>query len=235
MEENTEKEKTPIYKKGGFWFILVMAIIFIAGISTTDTSNTTNTSSTSTNTSTSSYNQTNNVVEEPEPEETKVAVTIPDFSKMSKDDVEDWCNKNNIDCDIKNAYSESVKKGSFVSQSIKPSTTVYEGDEVIVTYSLGKEPTLGELNALSSAKDYLNSMAFSYKGLIKQLKYEGFSEKEATYGADNCGANWKEQASKMAKEYMNSMSFSKSGLIKQLEYEGFTSEQAKYGAKAVGY
>ena len=78
-------------------------------------------------------------------------------------------------------------------------------------------------------------MAFSYKGLIKQLKYEGYSTSEATYAADNCDADWNEQAAKAAKDYINSMSFSKSGLIRQLEYEGYTKKQAQYGAKAVGY
>ncbi|WP_207637170.1 Ltp family lipoprotein [Anaerovorax odorimutans] len=95
--------------------------------------------------------------------------------------------------------------------------------------------TLGEKNALAKAKSYLESMSFSYSGLIKQLEYEGFSSIEATYGADNCNANWDEQAAKKAKTYMESMSFSRDSLIQQLKYEGFTDSQAEYGAKAVGY
>ena len=95
--------------------------------------------------------------------------------------------------------------------------------------------TLGEKNALKKAKDYLSFTAFSYSGLIDQLKYEGFSEEEAKYAVDNCGADWNEQAAKKAKAYLDYSSFSRSGLIDQLEYEGFTSEQAQYGAKAVGY
>ena len=81
----------------------------------------------------------------------------------------------------------------------------------------------------------MNYTAFSYSGLVEQLEFEGFSNSEAKFGADNCGANWKEQAAKKAKQYMDYSSFSKKGLIDQLEYEGFTSEQAEYGAKAVGY
>lgn len=95
--------------------------------------------------------------------------------------------------------------------------------------------SIGEKNALNKAKSYLNYTAFSYSGLVEQLEFEGFSNAEAKFGADNCGANWKEQAAKKAKQYMNYSSFSKKGLIDQLEYEGFTSEQAEYGAKAVGY
>lgn len=95
--------------------------------------------------------------------------------------------------------------------------------------------TMGEKNALSSAKDYLSFMSFSYSGLIEQLEYEGYSTAEATYAADNCGADWNQQAVKSAKEYLSYMSFSKSGLIEQLQYEGFTYEQALYGAEANGY
>lgn len=95
--------------------------------------------------------------------------------------------------------------------------------------------TLGQKNALAKADDYLSIMAFSYSGLIEQLEFEGFTTEEATYAADNCGADWNEQAAKKAQDYLDTMSFSRDGLIEQLEYEGFTSEQAKYGVTAVGY
>lgn len=91
------------------------------------------------------------------------------------------------------------------------------------------KPTVGEQNALKSAKDYLKIGAFSYDGLVEQLEYEGFEHDEAVYAADNCGADWNEQAYKSAKEYLEFDSFSRSGLIEQLEYEGFTKEQAEYG------
>lgn len=87
-------------------------------------------------------------------------------------------------------------------------------------------PTLEETNALQSAKNYLNIFAFSYSGLIEQLKYEQYSNSAATYAANNCGADWNEQAAKSALSYLNSSAFSYSGLVDQLKYEGFTDEQA---------
>lgn len=95
--------------------------------------------------------------------------------------------------------------------------------------------TLGESNALSAAKTYLQTMSFSKKGLKDQLKYEGYTDKEAKYGVNKCGANWKEQAAKKAKEYLDTMPFSKKDLINQLKYDGFTTEQANYGVKKAGY
>ena len=78
-------------------------------------------------------------------------------------------------------------------------------------------------------------MSFSYSGLIKQLEYEQFTHDEAVYGADNCGANWYEQATKKAQDYLNVMSFSRQELINQLVYDGFSQNEAEYGVSAVGY
>lgn len=94
--------------------------------------------------------------------------------------------------------------------------------------------TASQKNAVKKAKDYLSYTAFSYAGLIGQLEYEKFSTEDATYGADNCGADWNKQAAKKAKEYLDYTSFSRDGLIEQLEYEGFTYEQASYGADSAG-
>ncbi len=101
-----------------------------------------------------------------------------------------------------------------------------------VVYAKGV--TLGQRNALRTARNYLRTMPFSQKGLVKQLKYEGYSSKEARYGAGHCKANWKKQALKSAKNYLGTMAFSRKGLIKQLKYEGFTASQANYGVAHCG-
>ena len=95
--------------------------------------------------------------------------------------------------------------------------------------------TMGERNALDTALSYLDSMPFSYSGLIEQLEFEGYTHQEAVYGVDNCEADWNEQAALKAQSYLDIMAFSREGLIDQLEFEGFTREQAEYGVQAVGY
>lgn len=94
--------------------------------------------------------------------------------------------------------------------------------------------TRAQENAVGSARDYLDTAAFSRSGLIKQLQYEGYSTVDATYGVTHAGADWGVQAEKSAEEYLSTSSFSRSGLIKQLEFEGFTAAQARRGATAVG-
>jgi type IV secretory pathway VirB10-like protein len=96
------------------------------------------------------------------------------------------------------------------------------------------EETAGQQNARESAESYLDTSAFSRTGLIKQLKYEGYSTADATYAVNAVNPNWNEQAAKAAQSYLDTSSFSRSGLIEQLMYEGYTRAQAEYGAKKVG-
>lgn len=67
------------------------------------------------------------------------------------------------------------------------------------------------------------------------MEYEKYSHEDAVYAADNCGADWYEQAVKKARSYLEYSPFSRDGLIEQLEYEGFTYDQAVYGAEQNGY
>ena len=98
-----------------------------------------------------------------------------------------------------------------------------------------EEVSMGKQNALGSAESYLRTSAFSKEGLKDQLKFEGYSEEEASYAVNEVDVDWKEQSEKSAESYLEFSSFSRQGLIDQLEYEGFTSSQAEHGADAVGY
>ena len=98
--------------------------------------------------------------------------------------------------------------------------------------------------AVRSAENYLDMMAFSRQGLIDQLSSqygEGFTEEQAVYAVDylenNDLVDWSEQAVRSAESYLDMMSFSRQGLIDQLssQYgEQFTVEQATYAADQVG-
>ena len=90
--------------------------------------------------------------------------------------------------------------------------------------------TSGQENAIRSAKDYLDYSAFSRKGLIEQLGFEGYPAKDAAFAADHLKVNWNEQAVKAARDYLDYSGFSRQGLVEQLVFEGYTQEQAAYGA-----
>lgn len=98
------------------------------------------------------------------------------------------------------------------------------------------EPSLtrSQEQAIGKAESYLDYSAFSHKGLIEQLEYEGFTKADATYAVGHIKVSWNEQAAKKAESYLEMTQFSRSGLIEQLEFEGFTHKQAVYGVTKAG-
>ena len=208
-----KKEKVPVYKKWWFWVIIVLVLAGLFG------------GNSGSNTSESLNSNSNN---------NKKTVVVADLSSMTDAERDTWCKENNVNCYTDKDYSDTINKGGFVSQSIAAGKTIYEGDSITIVISIGKKPTVEQLNAVRKAESYLSFSAFSRKGLIEQLEYEGFSNADSTYAVDNVDVNWNEQAVKKANSYLDISGFSKQGLIEQLEYEGFTHEQAVYGAEQNG-
>lgn len=206
-----EKAKKPIYKKVWFWVIVIIGIIIIASSSSKD------------NTEEQKYNKN---------EDVKVAVV--DFSGMTRDEIISWGDSNKVNISIEENYSDSISKGSFVSQSINANTEVCEGEKIKIIYSLGKEPTMEYKNALKKAESYSNMMYMSKQSIYEQLTSEygeKFPADAAQYAIDNMNADWKENALKKAKSYQETMSMSTSAIYDQLisEYgEKFTKEEAQY-------
>ncbi|HCU79038.1 MAG TPA: hypothetical protein DGU37_11170, partial [Microbacterium sp.] len=105
--------------------------------------------------------------------------------------------------------------------------------------------TLGQQNAIRSARSYLDFTAFSRAGLFEQLTSEygeGFEAADAEFAIAHLEQNglvdWNAEAAESAQSYLDFTSFSRQGLYDQLtsEYgEQFTPEQAEYALTAVGY
>ncbi len=87
---------------------------------------------------------------------------------------------------------------------------------------------------IKAAKEYLSSESFSRKGLIEQLKHDGFSHDQAEYAAYHCGANWLMHAQTEVKSYLATSGYSRSGLIEQLTYDGYTQEEAESAVDSCG-
>lgn len=112
--------------------------------------------------------------------------------------------------------------------TVAPKTTQPKPTKTAPKLSVGQE------QAIESAESYIDSGDFSRKGLIEQLKFEGFTTKEATYAVDHITVNWTAEADDSAASYLESGSFSRKSLMDQLLYEGFTKAQAAHGVKSVG-
>lgn len=94
--------------------------------------------------------------------------------------------------------------------------------------------TRAQDNAIGAAESYIAMTAFSRKGLIEQLEYEGYATADAEFAVDHIAVNWREQAARAAEAYLDMTSFSRQGLIDQLVYEGYTRKQAEYGVSQTG-
>lgn len=97
-----------------------------------------------------------------------------------------------------------------------------------------QELSVSQEQAVESAKEYIESGDFSRLALVEQLKYEGFTTKEAKYAVDHITVNWLAEADGSAARYLDTGSFSHQALMDQLLYEGFTKVQAAHGVKSVG-
>lgn len=202
-----EKVKKKFYQSKVFWIIIVIIVIAMVASSG------------------------NNDKYKSNPD---VEVTLADFSKMNKSEVTKWADEHKVNVDIKDTYSNDVKKGGFISQSIVANATIHEGDKVTVEYSLGKKPTTEEKNALAKAELYSETMYMSKQGIYDQLvsSYgEGFSKEAAQYAIDNIEADWNKNALEKAKTYRDTMNMSKKKIYEQLKSkygEKFTKKQAQY-------
>ncbi len=186
-----------------------------------------NSDETTTNNDSSNSNSNTNTV-------SKVKVEVIDFSGMSESEILTWCKEKNLNCDFKREYSDTVAKDGYIKQSVNATEQVTEGSKITVTYSLGKEPTTEQKNALRKAESYAKTMNMSKQGIYDQLTSEygeGFDKEAAQYAIDNIEWDWNANALAKAKSYRDTMSMSKNRIYDQLtsQYgEKFTKEEAQY-------
>lgn len=161
-------------------------------------------------------------------------VTVADLSGLSSADAQKWCTDNGMDFVSSQQYSDTVALNGFISQSIAANSKASEGSTITVVYSLGKEPTQEEKNALAKAEDYSDTMHMSKQGIYDQLTSEygeGFTAEAAQYAIDNLQADYNLNALETGKSYQQNMNMSKQAVYEQLtsEYgEKFTPEEAQY-------
>lgn len=123
-----------------------------------------------------------------------------------------------------------ITQGPVGGQKAEPGTAVS-----VIAEAPKPVYTLAQQNAIGKAQSYLRLTGFSRSGLIGQLEFEGFSPEEATFGADNSGADWNAEAAEKAASYLELTTFSREGLYDQMAFEGFTDAEIQFGLAAVGY
>lgn len=169
--------------------------------------------------------------EEPEP----VILTMPTITGMTVTQARGVLSGMGVEMPATDAGDD----WKVLTQTPEPGATGTAEELAALITVTGEAPppplTLAQQNVINQAKDYLDYSGFSRTGLIDQLEYEGYSTEDATFGADNAGADWGAEAAESAADYLDYSSFSRQGLYDQLAYEGFTDAEINHGLAAVGY
>ena len=172
-------------------------------------------------------------VDEEPVEEPVVMVAVPDVTGQTATEALVALTAAGLNPPVLTALVDPLAK--VLSTSPAAGTEVEEGTEITLTLEEKPVFTLGQQNAINSAKSYLSYSGFSRTGLIGQLEYEGFSTEDATFAVDNAGADWNAEAAETAQQYLDYSSFSRQGLYDQMAYEGFLPAEIEFGLAAVGY
>ena len=141
--------------------------------------------------------------------------TVESSSKVSSESIE------NSSADTKKMSENSVSTGK---ESSSEETT---------------KPPLESLNenqvqAIQTAKDYLDTMHLSQTELLQMLSVENIDSEDAKFALEYLSIDWNQEARKKAKEYCkHKIGFSKEKLKAQLLFDHFTEEEANFAVSHI--
>ncbi len=139
--------------------------------------------------------------------------------------------------------SESIENSSADSNKISIKSSSGDSKEMSKnSVSTDKEssneettkPPLESLNenqvqAIQTAKDYLDTMPLSQTELLQMLTVENINLEDAKFALEYLDIDWNQEARKKAKEYCkHKIGFSKVKLKAQLLFDHFTEEEADF-------
>lgn len=89
-------------------------------------------------------------------------IIIPDFKKMSVDEVTEWIIKNKLKVEFKDSYDEAIKENAVISASHSKGDAVEEGTIITITLSKGKL-TMPSFNNLNEFREWADKYNIKYE------------------------------------------------------------------------
>lgn len=89
-------------------------------------------------------------------------IIVPEFSKMSKEEIYNWILNNNINAEFKNIYDKNKEKDEFVKANYKKGDKISEQDTIIIYFSRGKL-TLPNFSKLNEFTEWAKRNEIKYK------------------------------------------------------------------------
>lgn len=99
-------------------------------------------------------------------------VRVTDFTVMTKEEIDKWCEERNLNCLYYPEYSDEVPVDGIISQSVAADSIVKEKTKITITYSLGHQKTPEEI-----AEEEKNTFKASCQG----YSYEEISRNPDNY------------------------------------------------------
>ncbi len=87
--------------------------------------------------------------------------TVPDLSKMSKEAIDSWADKNRITIEYSEEYDDSIKEGKVISFNAKIGNNIKTGSTIKVVLSLGQLNMI-KYTSVSSFEDWAKENKVSY-------------------------------------------------------------------------
>ena len=147
-----------------------------------------------------------------------------------------------LSCTKQNQEGNTLESSSELSKESIESSSGDSKEMSKNSVSIGKEssneettkPPLESLNenqlqAIQTAKDYLDTMHLSQTELLQMLSVENIDSEDAKFAIEYLRIDWNQEARKKAKEYCkHKIGFSKVKLKAQLLFDHFTEEEADF-------
>lgn len=132
--------------------------------------------------------------------------------------------------------SESIKSSSVNSKEMSKNSVSTEKE---ASKEETTKPPLESLNenqvqAIQTAKDYLDTMHLSQTELLQMLSVENIDSEDAKFALEYLSIDWNQEARKKAKEYCkHKIGFSKEKLKAQLLFDHFTEEESDFAVSHI--
>ena len=153
--------------------------------------------------------------------------TVESSSKLSSESIE------NSSVDSKKMSAENSSADSK-ERSKDSGTAGKESSNEETTKPPLESLNENQLQAIQTAKDYLDTMHLSQTELLQMLTVEDINLEDAEFAIEHLDIDWNQEARKKAKEYCkHKIGFSKEKLKAQLLFDHFTEEEANFAVSHI--
>ena len=165
--------------------------------------------------------------------------TVESSSELSSESIENSSadsNKISIENSSADSNKISIENSSADSKEMSKNSvsTGKESSKEETTKPPLESLNENQVQAIQTAKDYLDTIHLSQTELLQMLSVENIDSEDAKFALEYLNIDWNQEARKKAKEYCkHKIGFSKEKLKAQLLFDRFTEEEADFAVSHI--